>query len=128
MLFARWVFRIAGIVGLLILVPQYFLEQQVGRDQPPPITHPEFYYGFLGVALAWQVAFLIIALDPPRYRLLMLPSMIEKFSFAGAVFALLALERVGWPMLAAGIFDGALGILFVIAYLVCPRMLSASPQ
>jgi len=127
MQFARWVFRIAGILGLLIVTPSYFLEQQVGRDHPPPITHPEFYYGFAGVALAWQVAFLIISLDPPRYRLLMLPAMIEKFSFAGAMFVLFALQRVAAPMLAAGIFDGTLGVLFVVAYLVCPR-LSAAPH
>jgi hypothetical protein len=121
MQFARWVFRLAGVLGILILLPQYFLEEQIGRDQPPSITHPEFFYGFVGVALAWQVAFLIISLDPPRYRLLMLPAMIEKFSFAGAVFVLLALRRVAPPLLAAGLFDFTLGVLFVAAYLKCPR-------
>jgi hypothetical protein len=121
MLFARWVFRIAGILGILILLPEYFMEQQIGRTQPPAITHPEFFYGFVGVALAWQVVFLIIALDPPRYRLLMLPSMIEKFSFSGAAVVLFALGRVGPPMLAAGAFDFTLGILFVAAYFLCLR-------
>jgi len=121
MLFARWVFRIAGILGILILLPEYFLEQQIGRDQPPAITHPEFFYGFVGVALAWQVAFLVISLDPPRYRLLMLPAMIEKFSFSGEVVVLFALGRVAPSMLAAGIFDFTLGVLFVAAYVLCPR-------
>ena len=121
MQFARWVFRLAGAFGVLILLPLYFLEEQIGRDQPPPITHPEFFYGFAGVALAWQVAFLIISLDPPRYRLLMLPAIIEKFSFAGAVFVLFTLGRVAPTMLAAGLFDFILGVLFVAAYLKCPR-------
>jgi hypothetical protein len=120
MQFARWVFRIAGILGLLVLVPEYFLEHQIGRDQPPPITHPEFFYGFVGVALAWQVAFLLISLDPPRYRLFMLPAMIEKFSFAAAMFVLFALGRVPALMLAAGVFDGTLGMLFGVAYFLCP--------
>ena len=80
MQFARWVFRIAGIVGLMMLLTMYFLEEQIGRDQPPPIAHPEFFYGLVGVAVAWQFAFLVISLDPPRYRLLMLPAVIEKES------------------------------------------------
>lgn len=57
MKFAKWVYRIAGIYGLLILTPQYFLETKNGIDFPPAINHPEYYYGFIGVALAWQVAF-----------------------------------------------------------------------
>ena len=66
--FAKWVFLLAGIYGLLVVTPQFFLEQRVNRDYPPAITHPEYFYGFAGVALAWQVAFLIISRDPARYR------------------------------------------------------------
>ena len=88
MTFARRVFRFAGIYGLIVLPPQYFLETRIGRDAPPPITHPEFFYGFLGVAIAWQVAFLIIALDPRRYRPLMLAGVIEKSSFGIAAVAM----------------------------------------
>ena len=121
MQFARWVFRIAGIQGILILLPLYFLEQQIGRDQPPAITHPEYFYGFAGIGLAWQVVFLVISLDPPRYRLVMLPAMIEKFSFCGAIFVLYALGRVALPLLAAGALDCTLGVLFVAAYVVCPH-------
>ena len=61
---ARRLFLIAGIYGLAVILPQYFLEARVGRDYPPAITHPEYFYGFLGVAAAWQVAFLVIATDP----------------------------------------------------------------
>jgi hypothetical protein len=56
MSFARITFRIAGIWGLLILTPLYFFFDRIGRDYPPPITHPDFYYGFLLGALfvvAW---------------------------------------------------------------------------
>lgn len=38
--FARRVFTVAGVYGILVLVPQYFMEAKVGRDYPPPITHP----------------------------------------------------------------------------------------
>lgn len=43
MRFARVVFMIAGIYGLIVMTPQYFLEAKTGQDFPPAITHPEFY-------------------------------------------------------------------------------------
>ena len=61
MKFAKLVFLIAGIYGLIALLPQYFLEGRIGQNSPPPITHPEFYYGFLGVTVAWQILFLVIS-------------------------------------------------------------------
>jgi len=42
----------AGIYGIAVIAPQYFMEAQVGRDYPPAITHPEYFYGFVGVGLA----------------------------------------------------------------------------
>ena len=77
---ARITFLIAGIYGLIVLTPLYFLEGTIARQTPPPITHVEFFYGFIGAALAWQVVFLLIARDPARYRLMMLPSILEKIS------------------------------------------------
>src|SRR5882762_4741253 len=66
MKFAKVVFWIAGTWGLLIIAPLYFMFDLIGRKDPPPITHPGFFYGFVGLALAWQVAFLFIARDPVR--------------------------------------------------------------
>lgn len=56
MKFAKMVFRIAGIWGLLVITPLYFMFNLIGKKDPPPITHPGFFYGFVGVALAWLVA------------------------------------------------------------------------
>ena len=84
MKFARWTFLIAGIWGFLVLVPLYFLEKRTGFVHPPAITHPEYFYGFLGVALAWQVLFLVIARDPERFRSAMLPAMMEKAATANS--------------------------------------------
>ena len=81
MKFAKRLFSIAGVYGLLTLLPQYFLERKIGRDFPPPISHPEFYYGFIGIAVAWQILFLIIASDPHRYRAAMLAAVVEKATF-----------------------------------------------
>lgn len=118
--FSKWVFFLAGLVGVFLLLPQYLFEEQFGRSFPPAITHPEFFYGFTGIAIAWQVAFLVMSRDPVRYRPLMFPSMLEKFSFAGAMVVLFFQERVPATMLLSAAFDGILGILFIIAWKVTP--------
>lgn len=118
--FASRVFRWAGIYGLVTLLPQYFLERQVGVDFPPPITHPEYFYGFVGLALVWQLAFLLIASDPVRYRPLMLVGVLEKLSFGVPAVVLFALGRIPAPVLVFGMIDLALGALFALAYRATP--------
>jgi hypothetical protein len=115
--FASRVFRVAAIYGLIVLVPQYFMEGKIGRDAPPPITHPEYFYGFVGVALAWQLAFLLIARDPARFRPLMPVAVVEKATFGVATIALYLTGRLGLQMLGAGLVDLLLGTLFVVSYL-----------
>ena len=114
---ARWIFGVAGVYGLVLLVPFYFLEDRIGQDTPPPITHPEFFYGFVGLGVAWQIAFLCVAVDPVRYRLMMIPSMVEKFAFAIAVGVLFLKHRVPARLVGFGSIDLVLGILFVVAWL-----------
>lgn len=77
MRFAMWVFLVAGVSGILMVAPMY-LEDRFVQEYPPPTNRPEFYYGFAGVTLAWQVMFLVIASDPARYRRALLPAMLEK--------------------------------------------------
>ncbi|HCY77609.1 MAG TPA: hypothetical protein DHV28_16985 [Ignavibacteriales bacterium] len=122
MKFAKWIYLIAGIYGLLILLPQYFLEVQNGIDYPPPINHPEYYYGFIGVAVAWQIVFLIISRDPFKYKLLMLAAIVEKFSYGVAVIILFLQTRVAVPVLVVGLIDTILGTLFIIAYLIIKKI------
>jgi hypothetical protein len=116
MKFAKIVFWVAGIWGLLVLTPLYFMFDLIGRNDPPPITHPGFFYGFVGLGLAWQVAFIIIATDPVRYRPLMIPSVLEKVSFGAAVIVLVLQARMHQPDLVFAGTDLLLGVLFVIAY------------
>jgi hypothetical protein len=124
MKFAKRVFLLAGIYGLIVVLPQYFLETKTGQDFPPPITHPEYYYGFIGVALAWQVLFISVARDPVRYRAMMIPAVLEKASFGIAGGVLFLLGCVSSLMLGFGIADLILGALFVLAYLktASPRL------
>lgn len=124
--FSKWVFLIAGVYGILLVGPMYFMEERMGVESPPPVTHPELYYGFVGLTLAWQIAFLIISTNPERFRLFMIPSVLEKFSYAVALIFLFAQERIDpFLMWFAGI-DGILGILFLIAFFKTPRQQNAS--
>lgn len=116
MRFAKIVFWIAGIWGLLVITPLYFMFDLIGRKDPPPITHPGFFYGFVGGALAWQIAFLFIAKDPVRYRPLIIPSIIEKISYGAAVVALVSQERMRASDLTFGGTDLLFAILFAVAY------------
>lgn len=117
----RRVFLGAGVYGLVALLPQYVLERQIGLHDPPPITHPEHFYGFVGVAVAWQVAFLCIARDAVRYRTFMLPAALEKMLFAGAVFVLAAQGRVSAVTVGFAAIDTSLACLFVWAFVAVGR-------
>ena len=117
MKFARWMFGLAGTYGLLLLVPYYFMEDLIGREYPPAITHPEFFYGFVGTAAAWQVAFLLIARDPARYRPLMPAAMLEKASFGFAAIWLFQQGRIPGSALAFAGIDLLLGVGFVAAFI-----------
>jgi hypothetical protein len=72
----------------------YFLETRIGVDNPPSITPPEYFYGFIGIALAWQFMFLIIWRDPVRYRLAIVPATLEKLVFGGGAVVLFLQNRI----------------------------------
>ncbi|HZW94628.1 MAG TPA: hypothetical protein VFF64_16885 [Candidatus Eremiobacteraceae bacterium] len=114
MKFARIVFWIAGIWGVLVLTPLFFIFDLIGRQDPPPITHPGFYYGFVSVGLAFQIAFIVIARDPVRLRPMMIPSVIEKFGYGALVLYLQ--NRLHPQDLALGGVDMLFGVLFLAAF------------
>ena len=110
----RWLFRIAAAYGLIALLPMYF-------QVPLGLTRPEFYFGFIGVATAWQFAFLIIAADPVKYRLLILPGIVEKLGFGIPVLWLYAQGRAPLPMALGGGVDLLLVALFAWAFTTLSR-------
>jgi hypothetical protein len=116
MKFAKIVFWIAAIWGILVLTPLYFMFDLIGRQDPPPITHPGFYYGFVGTALAWQFAFAVIARDPARFRMMMIPAVVEKFSYGAALLVLYMQQRLHAQDLVFGGVDMLLGMLFLLAF------------
>ncbi len=114
--FARWVFGVASVWGVLVLTPMYWTFDLTGKLSPPPVNHPEYYYGFVGVALAWQFAFFVIARDPVRFRPLMIPAIFEKLSFVVAIAVLLAQKRVSVVQSLGAGPDAILAVLFSLAF------------
>ncbi len=104
MKFAKIIFYIAAIWGILILTPLYFMFDLIGRQDPPPITHPGFYYAFVSVGLAWQIAFFIIARDPVRFRPLMIAAILEKFGYGGALYRPLSAEPFNQGRFGSGMY------------------------
>jgi len=121
MKFAKIVFWIAAIWGFLIIAPLYFMFDLIGKNDPPPITHPGFFYGFAGVALVWQIAFLFIAQDPIRFRPFMIPAILEKLVYSIPVIIFVLQKRMHPGDLVFSAIDLTLGALFVAAYLRTPR-------
>ncbi|HEY0566439.1 MAG TPA: hypothetical protein VGC88_12690 [Terriglobales bacterium] len=113
---------VCGIYGIVVLFPLYFLEGRIGRDNPPAITHPEYFYGFVGIGLVWQLAILLVARDPLRYRSLLGLCVIEKLSF-GIAGPVLAIEgRSPQSLVAFGAVDVLMAVAFAYAFLRLGRV------
>jgi hypothetical protein len=118
--FAKVVFAVAGTWGIVALTPLYFLFDLSGRPYPPPASYPHFFYGFLSVAMAWQLAFFVIASNPARFRLMMVPAIIEKLGYIIGTAMLYSHARIDSAALATAVPDSVLCILFVIAFAKTP--------
>jgi hypothetical protein len=120
MKFARIVFWIAAIWGVVVLAPLYFMFDLIGRKDPPPITHPAFYYGFVSVALAFQIVIVVIARDPLRMRPMMIPAVCEKLGYGATLLVLYLQNRLHPQDLALGGIDAVFGVLFLTAFFKTP--------
>jgi len=116
MKFAKIVFWAAGIWGMLVLTPLFFIFDSIGQKDPPQVTHPGFYYGFVTVALAFQFVFMVIATDPARFRPMMIPSIFEKISYVIALVVLYLQQRIHPADLVFAGTDFLLGLLFIAAF------------
>jgi hypothetical protein len=117
MKFAKVVFWVAGIWGVLVITPLYFLFDVISRNDPPAITHPGFFYGFVGAALVWQIAYMSIATAPGKFRPMMIVAVLAKFSYGVPVVVLVLQKRMHAADLMFGGTDLVLGALFAVAFL-----------
>lgn len=110
MMFARMVFTIAALIGFGALVPLY----QAGGTPT--------YLGLIGAVAAWQVLFLMIAWQPVRLRLAMIPAALEKLFWLLTMFVLYLRDDVtAFDFVATTAGHTLLGVLFVVAFYRTPR-------
>src|SRR6266850_5394322 len=114
---AKIVFWAASIWGVLILTPLFFIFDSIGRNDPPPVTHPGFYHGFATVGLAFQLIFIVIATDPWRFRPVMIPAVFEKMSYSAVMITLYFQQRIHAADLVFAGMDFLFGLLFVVAFI-----------
>ncbi len=115
------IFLVSGVYGVLLVGPLYFMEQRVAQNYPPPITHPEFFYGFVGTVLAWQLMYLLIGTNPVRYRTCILIAVAAKTSFAIPIAILYSLDRIPPIMFSLAMIDAVLAAFFLFAWFRTPR-------
>lgn len=115
MMFAKRTFTLAGIYGLAVMTPMLFLEPAM-IAAGKPLSHPESYYGFIGITLTFQLIFLMVGRDPTRFRPLMPICMLEKLSFGAVIWPLFLMGRTPGVVTVFATIDLILGALFVVAW------------
>lgn len=112
MRWARIVFGGSGIFGVAVLLPLFVSPHAWGGQTAAP-----YYFGFATLAMVWQIAFLVIAVDPRRFRPLMLVGVAEKWGFAIVAWVLHNQNRLVPQELAGGaVVDAILGACFISAF------------
>ena len=116
MKFAKIVFAIAGVWGILVLVPFFFLVDLTGRRYAPPSSYSHFFYGFFALALVFQFVFFIIASDPARFRPMIIAAIFEKATYIAVCAVLYSRGQITLNDASTCFADCILGALFIFAY------------
>ncbi|MBS0361697.1 MAG: hypothetical protein JSR98_09975 [Proteobacteria bacterium] len=117
---AKWIYGLSAVWGLLVLTPLLFLRRQI-EAQTTVFTHPEYFYGFLAVALTFQLVFLTIARDPARLRPLMPLTVLEKWSWGVVAWAFFLQGQTQAAVVVFASIDMAIGLLFALAWAKTPK-------
>jgi hypothetical protein len=112
---ARWLFRGAAIYGAILLLPLYFLESRVAAPAAR-LPAPEYFYGFIGAALSFQILYWIIGAAPRHYRPLMLLGVVAKLGFWIPVAILWSMGRTATSTFALVCGDLVLAAAFFAAW------------
>jgi hypothetical protein len=116
MKFARIVFLFAGVWGITVVTPLFFLVDVTGRRYSPPSQYPQFFYGFLAVTIAWQIGFLVIGSDPQRFRPLMIPGIVEKMGYVSTLLTLYSRGHLSAADFSPFVPDFTIGLFFIAAF------------
>jgi len=115
MKFAKWIFLVSGIFGLITTIPLAFTEKKMLVQQP------EFYYGFVFLDICLQIVYIIIATSPIRFRPMMIPAFLAKASGLIALSWLYLINRVTPQWMVIGAVDGVFAVLFLIGYFLTSK-------
>ena len=113
MRFATWSFALAGVYGLVATVSLYF--------RAPLTPDTQWLYAFAGAAAATQLAYLLIATDPVRYRLVIPVGIASKLSFAVPMTVLYARGDIVMASFLFALIDYALAVLFAVNFVRLPN-------
>jgi hypothetical protein len=115
---ARIVYWIAAVYGFAMILPMFFTEQSVSAQNPPAITHAEYYYGFASITLTWQILFVMIALRPERYHAIIGLSVVEKLALVPGFLILFPQGRYPQMWIPALLIDLVFCGLFVAVFIM----------
>lgn len=115
----RFVFLLAAVYGMPLLTYWMFITPaMVGHARQ---QQPEIYYAFGSVGLAWQMVFILIAINPIRYRPLMLVAAILEKGFFAAMLVWLYLRHIaGFHWIPFAALEGFFALAFLTAFFVTP--------
>ena len=116
--FARKVFLAACAWGAVTLLPLPFLRGAIEQDGS--LSHPEYFYGFIGVCVVFQIIFYMVAQRPVYYRALIACCALEKVAFAGPAAVLVAAGHAAPSLLFFAAGDTFFLVLFLCAYYRLP--------
>ena len=123
MRFATWTYRLAAAWGVLVLAPLLVMRKAL-EAQSTPFTHVEYYYGFLAVALVFQLVFFMVSRDPVRLRPLMPITALEKWSWGAVAWIAFAKGLTQQGVVFFATVDMAIGLVFLVAWTRTPKTLS----
>ncbi|TPG15489.1 hypothetical protein [Sphingomonas oligophenolica] len=110
---ATWSFALAGVYGLAATLSLYF--------RAPLTIETQWLYAFAGAAAVTQLAYLLIATDPVRYRLVIPIGIASKLSFAVPMTILYAHGAITMGSFAFAQIDYALAALFAVNFVRLPN-------
>jgi len=116
----RWIFLIAGILGLLLVIPVAYNLITSGQELLPNFESTGlFVYVFLFQYTCWQIFFFIISRDPARYRPMMILAFLVEVSMPFNSIWLYFYGLKPWIFLT--IVSLIFALLFLIAFWMIGR-------
>ena len=117
---ARWVFLIAGILGLIPVVPLVYTTMVKGETIPPDFASMGVFFSVsVFQYVCWQISYIILARDPVRFRSMMIPAFFVEITAPFNPFWLFLYGFKFWISIA--VVDILLAILFVVAFWLTGR-------